>query len=207
MGPMQGPVGPMMVPQQCGQGPMGPLPCGAAPMPPQQGSIGPMGPQESCWQAALPAFPTAVGGNEGNAMPAPMTGSAVPSAPMGQDLGGGGTTWQTIAVPVGMAPPEGAIPVPMPPTNPVAAEVAQADMGGSSWLPASSDGVWPQQAETPDKAEAPQKQRSRRFKILDPKTGKEIEANSRRMRILNPKTGEEVTPHTPHDASVPVPAG
>lgn len=89
---------------------------------------------------------------------------------------------QVIALPVGAPPPEGAIAIAM-------AE-APADQ---SQFPIAS-GVGSSQVEP---------QKSRAFKIKDPRTGREVQlpsneeaaAASRRLRIVNPKTGEEVLPN------------
>jgi len=87
---------------------------------------------------------------------------------------------QMIAVPVGQAPPDGAIPI---------------DQFSSASTTASTP---PQSL-----CDEPRKESSRRgFKIKDPRTGLEVRApgdeaapavTQRRMRIVNPKTGEEVS--------------
>lgn len=91
---------------------------------------------------------------------------------------------QVIALPAGTQPPEGAIPMP--------AELLQSPLQGP-------------QVETPEKQKAPEfmkPSRASRFRIVDPKTGKEVRVpgmpgspEKRALRIVNPKTGEEV--HAP----------
>lgn len=135
------------------------LPAGA---PPPEGAI-PFGsalaagtaPEQPFWQS--PGMP-----------PAPAVQGSL--APM----------MQMIAVPVGEAPPEGAIPV-----------------GEFSTTPASTSSSSLQPEQQAWQAPHPVKNA---WKIKDPRTGLEVrgpgeEVARRRMRIIDPKTGEEVRPN------------
>lgn len=115
--------------------------------------------------------------------------SAGPESAMGVMGGGQVQPMQVIAVPAGMAPPAGAIP---------------AGPGGAplGLLPTSTPPLHEPPAMQPPPVEPmprSEPQRSSRYQIIDPKTGREVEApggNGKRkgLRIVNPKTGEEVLP-------------
>jgi len=137
-------------------------------------------------------------------------------------------SWQAIALPVGVAPPEGAIPITSP-EELAQAQAACASGGGSSSMSTMStsasdggssgntegnvayDGTWyppNQDQRSPTQAEealqgVPQKRPSKAFKIMNPKTKREVKAGSKAFLIMDPTTGEAVTP----DSGKPVPAG
>lgn len=87
---------------------------------------------------------------------------------------------QMIAVPVGEAPPEGAIPVEEFSTAPASASSSSLQLEQQAWqTPHPGKNAW---------------------KIKNPRTGQEVRAPGeevarRRMRIIDPKTGEEVRPN------------
>jgi len=120
--------------------------------------------------------------------------------------------WNTIAVPVDVTPPEGAIPImsasmdlaqgagvlhqSVEPPPEIAGDGNEA--GGLA-----ADGTWypPQQLA---KSEAsPRKRGSKAFKIVNPRTKEEVKASSKAMAIVDPKTGEAIL----LGSSLPVPAG
>jgi hypothetical protein len=127
-----------------------------------------------------------------------------------QHMGGAGKPWsnqipmppahappnmQMIAVPVGEAPPAGAIPV-----GPLSGHGGQPAGALEKSLVATT--AFDQFSTSSTAASTPLHSPGRQnkaFKILDPKTGRRIEAASsdgsspcKRVPIVNPKTGEEV---------------
>jgi len=104
-------------------------------------------------------------------------------------------TLQMIAVPVGEAPPAGAIPI-----GPLADHHGQAaaNFEKSSVSSSAFDQFSTASTAASTPLQSPGRQ-SKAFKIVDPKTGRRVEGTSsdaaptrRRLRIVNPKTGEEV---------------
>jgi len=94
---------------------------------------------------------------------------------------------QVICLPMGAAPPQGAIPVgPAPAGTPLSG-------AGSEQIHLMSE-IFPQ-----DYCQAPSSNAGK-FRIVNPKTGEEVQApsdsdkNNRRLRIVNPGTGKEVLP-------------
>lgn len=176
----------------------------------QQGLTGGLGaqpPVESAWQEPMPPAP----GHEGwLAGFAPIPGAAA-LAPL-EGAVYAGCSWQTIALPVGVPPPEGAIPVlaapaalgPFQPVSPAGGEGAWHAPGAPGAPAAAAAATGPNLLNSAHRDVGPQKRNSHRYKIIDPSTGKEIQTASRPWRIVDPKTGKEVAARGP---PVPVPAG
>jgi hypothetical protein len=145
------------------------LPAGAAP---PKGAI-PIGPMHQAGSMPAPGGMSTHGNLPmPGSMPAAANMSSPGLPPSGMQEPIPHPNFQVIAVPMGEAPPEGAIPVEQ----------------FSSATP-RPDPTW-QSANREKKV----------FKIRDPRTGREVcgpgeEGARRRMRIINPKTGEEIRPN------------
>lgn len=116
-----------------------------------------------------------------------------------------GQMMQVIVLPLGAAPPAGAIAV-----SPGSDSLAQEPVMQGQIITVAAGEAPPEGAQfigtmtgdlSQSEATSPTRQNSRALKIKDPRTGREVCAPgeetaalspSRRMRIVNPKTGEEV---------------
>jgi len=115
---------------------------------------------------------------------------------------------QVIALPVGAAPPEGAIPMPAGAVPEQVLQMIAVPAGEAPPEGAVLVGEAPQvltartsQSESTSASSESRRVSNKAFKIKDPRTGIEVSAPQageesaaapRRLRIVNPKTGEEV---------------